>query len=50
VIEGLSNNAKKLTKNQSNKNITPCSIRSFETKKLGNGSSTKHLIDSQGTH
>jgi hypothetical protein len=28
----------------------PCSIRSFETRKLGDGSSPRHVIDSQGAH
>ncbi len=41
---------KELTINQSNKKLTPCSIKSFETRKLGDGSSPRHVIDSQGAH
>jgi hypothetical protein len=41
---------KELTINQSNKKLVPCSIKSFETRKLGDGSSPRHVIDSQGAH
>jgi hypothetical protein len=50
VIKGVSINAKKTNNKQSNKKLTPCSIKSFETRKLGDGSSPRHVIDSQGAH
>jgi hypothetical protein len=40
---------KELTINQNNKKLTPCLIRSFETRKLGDGSSPRHVIVTRST-